>query len=407
MTARKSPSKKSETVSISKVPAIGKESVAWHKKYGGKLGTYSKVPLKDSHDYSLAYTPGVAQVSLELARDPKMASVLSLKKNSLAVISDGSKVLGLGNLGAYGAIPVMEGKCVLFKELGGIDAFPICIQTQDVGEIISIIRNISPVFGAINLEDIKAPNCFKVEAALQDLGIPVFHDDQHGTAIVTYAALLNASKVAKKPFSSLRVCINGAGAAGNAIAKMLLGKGLPASAPRVKEVIICDSKGIIYRGRKDLDADKAELAAMTNPKNKKGLLVDALRGMDAFIGVSIANQVSEEMVRSMAAKAIVLAMANPTPEIMPDVAKRGGALVVGTGRSDYPNQVNNALAFPGIFRGAMDANATHITPHMELAAARALAGMVSSPTAGMILPPLSDRRVAHVVAAAVRSAVKS
>ncbi|QQR92766.1 MAG: NADP-dependent malic enzyme [Candidatus Iainarchaeum archaeon] len=399
-------SQKSSSSSESKVPAIGKESVAWHKKYGGKLGTYSKVPLKDAHDYSLAYTPGVAQVSLELARDPKLASVLSLKKNSLAVISDGSKVLGLGNLGAYGAIPVMEGKCVLFKELGSIDAFPICIQTQDVDEIISIIRNISPVFGAINLEDIKAPNCFKVEAALQDLGIPVFHDDQHGTAIVTYAALLNAARVAKKPFSSLRVCINGAGAAGNAITKMLLGKGLPASAPRVKEVIICDSKGIIHSGRADLDMDKRELAALTNPKGKKGVLADAIQGMDAFIGVSVANQVSEAMVRSMADRAIVLAMANPTPEIMPDAAKRGGAFVVGTGRSDYPNQVNNALAFPGIFRGAMDAGATHITPHMELAAAQALAGMVSNPTPEKILPALSDRRVAEVVAAAVRAAVK-
>lgn len=406
MTPRKTPNKKPSSTSNSKVPAIGKESVEWHKKYGGKLGTYSKVPLKDSHDYSLAYTPGVAQVSLELTRDPRLASVLSLKKNSLAVISDGSKVLGLGNLGAYGAIPVMEGKAVLFKELGGIDAFPICIQTQDVDEIISIIRNISPVFGAINLEDIKAPNCFKVEAALQDLGIPVFHDDQHGTAIVTYAALLNSAKVTKKSFASLRVCINGAGAAGNAIAKMLLGKGLPATAPRVKEVIICDSKGIIYRGRKDLDEDKQELAEMTNSKNKKGLLKDAIHGMDAFIGVSVANQVSEEMVRSMAEKPIVLAMSNPTPEIMPDAAKRAGAFVIGTGRSDYPNQVNNALAFPGIFRGAMDAGATHITPRMELAAAQALAGMVAAPTQEKILPPLSDRRVAQVVAAAVKKTAK-
>ncbi len=387
-----------------KKPNIGKESVAWHKKYGGKLGTYSKVPLRDKHDLSLAYTPGVAQVSLELAKDPKKAFSLSLKKNSLAVISDGSKVLGLGNLGAYGAIPVMEGKCVLFKELGGIDAFPICIQTQKVDELISIIRNIAPVFGAINLEDIAAPNCFKVEAALQDLGIPVFHDDQHGTAVVVYAALLNASKAVKKPFSSLRVCINGAGAAGNAITKMLLGVDLPKSALRVKEVIICDSNGIIFRGRKGLGAEKKELSKITNPRNKKGLLEDAIKKMDVLIGVSIANQFTPEMIRSMAPAAIVFAMANPTPEMMPGAAKQAGAAVVGTGRSDFPNQVNNALVFPGIFRGAMDAHAVRITLKMGLAAAYALAGMIKSPSPEMILPSLSDRRVARNVARAVKQA---
>lgn len=391
-------------MAASKKNNIGIESVRWHKKYGGKLGTYSKVPLKNKHDLSLAYTPGVAQVSLELAKDPKKASILSLKKNSLAVISDGSKVLGLGNLGAYGAIPVMEGKCVLFKELGGIDAFPICIQTQKVDEIISIIRNIAPVFGAINLEDIAAPNCFKVEAALQDLGIPVFHDDQHGTAIVVYAALLNASKAIKKPFSSLRVCVNGAGAAGNAITKMLLGKDLPKSALRVKEVIVCDSTGIIFRGRKGLNAEKKELSKITNPRNKKGLLNDAVLKVDVLIGVSVANQFTPEMIRSMAPNAIVFAMANPAPEIMPDAALKAGAVIVGTGRSDFSNQVNNALVFPGIFRGAMDAHAMHITPKMGLAAAYALAGMIKFPSSQNILPSLSNRRVARVVAAAVKQA---
>lgn len=387
----------------SKRPNLGAESVRLHRKAGGKLGVYSKVPLRSAHDLSLAYTPGIAQVSLEVAKNKSNAFSLTLKKNSLAVISDGSKVLGLGNLGAYGAIPVMEGKCVLFKDLGGIDAFPICIETQDAQELISIIRNIAPVFGAINLEDIVAPKCFAVEAALQDLGIPVFHDDQHGTAVVVYAALLNAAKVVKKPFSSLCVCINGAGAAGNAIAKMLLGQDMPSTFPRVKEIILCDSKGIVYAGRKGMDPEKQALARLTNRKKSKGDLALAIKGADVFIGVSIANVVSESMVRSMKKDAIVFAMANPTPEIMPDAALRAGARVVGTGRSDFPNQVNNALSFPGLFRGALDAKAVRITHAMNAAAAKALAEMISNPTVEKILPPLSDRRVAKVVAAAVKA----
>ncbi len=385
---------------------IGQESVDLHKKVGGKIGTYSKVPVKTSHDLSLAYTPGIAQVSLDVAKDTKKAFELTLKKNSLGVISDGSKVLGLGNLGAYGAIPVMEGKAVLFKELGGIDAFPICIVTQDTKEIISIIRNIAPVFGAINLEDFVAPKCFEIEAALQDLGIPIYHDDQHGTATVVYAGLLNAAKVVNKPFGSLRVCINGAGAAGNAIAKMLLGKGVPGHFPTVKEIILCDTKGTIYAGRKDMDPAKHELASYTNPKKIKGSLADAIKGVDVFIGVSVAGALSPHMIKTMGKKPIVFGLANPTPEIMPDEATKAGAAVVATGRSDFPNQANNALAFPGIFRGAMDARATRVTEGMNMAAAVALAGMVKKPTADKILPPLSDRKVAKVVAKAVHAQAK-
>lgn len=381
---------------------IGSVSVDIHRKVGGKLGTYSKVPVKTSRDLSIAYTPGVAQVSLEVSKHPEQAFELTLKKNSLAVISDGSKVLGLGNLGAYGAIPVMEGKCVLFKELGGIDAFPICLTTQDEKEIIKIIREISPVFGAINLEDFTAPKCFRIEEALQDLGIPVFHDDQHGTAIVVYAGLLNAAKVVGKPFTSLRVCINGAGAAGNAIAKMLLGINVPPGFLRVKEVILCDTKGTIFSGRKDLDSEKDFLSKQTNPRKIKGVLKDALVDADVFIGVSVAGALNAEWISLMSKKPIIFALANPTPEIMPDVAKKAGAVVVATGRSDFPNQANNALAFPGIFRGAMDARATRITEGMKMAAAQALASMVKKPSRDKILPPLSDRRIAKVIASAVK-----
>ncbi len=382
---------------------IGKVSVDIHRKVGGKLGTYSKVPVKTSRDLSIAYTPGIAQVSLEVFKHPEQAFELTLKKNSLAVISDGSKVLGLGNLGALGAIPVMEGKCVLFKELGGIDAFPICLDTQDEKKIIETIRLIAPVFGAINLEDFVAPKCFHIEEALQDLGIPVFHDDQHGTAIVVYAGLLNAAKVVGKPFTSLRVCINGAGAAGNAIAKMLLGINVPPGFLRVKEVILCDTKGTIYPGRKDMDPEKASLASKTNPRKIKGTLPDALVDADVFIGVSVAGALHAEWIPSMSKKPIIFALANPTPEIMPDIAAKAGAYVVATGRSDFPNQTNNALAFPGIFRGAMDARSPRISEGMKMAAAQAIAAMVSSPTPDVILPPLSDRNVSIRVASAVKA----
>ncbi len=382
--------------------SLGQESVRLHRKIGGKLGTYSKIPLHSSHDLSLAYTPGVAQVSLELFKHPEQVFSLTLKKNSLAVISDGSKVLGLGNLGALAAIPVMEGKCVLFKELAGIDAFPVCVDTQNEHELIRTIRNISPVFGAINLEDIVAPKCFRVERALQDLGIPVFHDDQHGTAVVVYAALLNAAKVVKKPFSSLRVCINGAGAAGNAVTKMLLGKKMPKHFLRVKEVIVCDTHGIIYRGRKSLDFEKKELAKITNPQNMKGALADAVKGADVLIGVSVARAFKPSMISHMSKSPIVFALANPTPEIMPHLAKKAGAELMATGRSDFPNQVNNALVFPGIFRGALDAEAVKITNGMQAVAAQALASMVKKPSREKILPPLSERKVAKIIAAAVK-----
>ncbi|MDP2665920.1 MAG: NADP-dependent malic enzyme [Candidatus Diapherotrites archaeon] len=382
---------------------IGKESIALHERLGGKLGTYSKMKIESQHDLSLAYTPGVAQVCLEIHKNPARAFDLTLKKNALAVISDGSKVLGLGNLGALGAIPVMEGKAVLFKELAGIDAFPICINTQDTQELIRVIREISPVFGAINLEDIVAPKCFAVEKSLQDLGIPVYHDDQHGTAVVVYAGLTNASKVMGKSFSQLKVCINGAGAAGHAVAKMLLGMGSPDTFPSVKEVVVVDSKGILYDGRNDMDPDKQALARMTNPSKREGKLREALENMDVFIGVSVAGALKPEWMANMNEKPIIFALANPTPEIMPDVAKAAGAGIVATGRSDFPNQVNNALAFPGVFRGAMDARAMRITESMNAAAALALAGMVTNPSEASILPELHDKNVAAVVAAAVKA----
>ncbi|MFH0969908.1 MAG: NADP-dependent malic enzyme [Candidatus Diapherotrites archaeon] len=383
--------------------STGTESVSLHRAVGGKIGVHSKVKVRSSHDLSLAYTPGIAQVSLAVAKNPSRAFELTLKKNSLAVISDGSKVLGLGNLGAVGAIPVMEGKAVLFKEFAGIDAFPICIQTQETKEIISIIRNISPVFGAINLEDFTAPKCFEIEAGLQDLGIPVFHDDQHGTTIVVCAALLNAAKVVKKPFSSLRVCINGAGAAGNAIAKMLMRKNDSHGFPSVKEIILCDSKGILSSHRGDLDFAKKELLRFTNPHKIVGRLSDALAGMDVFIGVSVADALNPDWIKQMSKNPIIFALANPTPEIMPDVARKAGAFIVATGRSDFPNQVNNALVFPGIFRGALDAHAVRITEGMNNVATHTLANMVPFPTREKILPPLLDRSVAKKIAAAVKA----
>lgn len=381
---------------------IGQESVELHRKLGGKIAISSKMKVNSRKALSLAYTPGVAQVSLEVAKNPARAFELTLKKNSLAVISDGSKVLGLGNLGALGAIPVMEGKAVLFKELADIDAFPICINTQDSKELIRVIREISPVFGAINLEDIVAPKCFEVEAGLQDLGIPVYHDDQHGTAIVVYAGLTNAAKAIKKPFSQLRVCINGAGAAGHSIAKMLLGIDSPGTFPKVKEVVLCDSKGVIYHGRPHLDSAKEKLVKFTNPRNVKGDLKAALVDVDVFIGVSVAGALKPEWIRAMNKKPIIFALANPNPEIMPALAKKAGAAVIATGRSDFPNQVNNALAFPGVFRGAMDAKAVRVTEGMNIAAALALAKMIPKPSATRILPELQNKRVAFNVAAAVK-----
>ena len=388
---------------------IYQESVELHKKLKGKLAIRSKVTLKDRHDLSLAYTPGVAGVSREVAKDPTKAYDLTMKSNAIAIVSDGSAVLGLGNIGPYGAIPVMEGKAVLFKEYANIDAFPICVQTQNVFEIISLIKNIAPGFAGVNLEDIAAPRCFEIEESLQNIGIPVFHDDQHGTAIVLLAALINAAKLAGKRLQDLVVVINGAGAAGTAIANLLRCVGQdPKVCEPVKEVIVCDSKGIITRKRPDImnNPHKLLLASITNRNKKEGRLRNAIVGADVFIGVSKGELVTREMISLMNDKAIVFAMANPTPEITPEEAYAGGAFIVGTGRSDYPNQVNNVLAFPGIFRGAIDARATTITNEMKIAAAFALAKAVKNPMREMILPSPLDKTVAKKIAKRVAEVYK-
>lgn len=385
---------------------IYEESLEFHRKLGGKLGITPRAPIIDRHDLSLQYTPGVARACQEIALDPAQAYHLTIKRNTVAVVSDGSAVLGLGNIGAHAAIPVMEGKAVLFKEYAALDAFPICISTQDTGDLINIVRNIAPVFGGINLEDISAPRCFEVEDALQDIGIPVFHDDQHGTAVVLYAALLNAAKLAGKSLGELRVVINGSGAAGTAIAYMLLGVGHePGQSEPVADVIACDTKGIISKDRGDIKGNpaKAKLALATNKWDLHGELEDAIVGADVFIGVSVGNRMTVDMVKAMAPRSIIFALANPVPEIMPDVASGAGAFVVGTGRSDLPNQVNNVLAFPGIFRGAIDSRAPRITNRMKLAAAKALASHVKEIGPESIIPSALDKRAAEAVAAAVRA----
>ncbi len=385
---------------------VYEQAVEMHRENGGKLEIKSKVKIETREDLSLAYTPGVARVCEEIAADVEKAYDLTIKKNTVAVVSDGSAVLGLGNIGAHAAIPVMEGKAILFKEYAGIDAFPICIESQNTIELINIIKNIAPVFGGINLEDIASPRCFEIEAALQDIGIPVFHDDQHGTAIVVLAAVLNAVKVAGKKLSDVTIVINGGGAAGTAIAELLLALGHDPLLPEpIKDILVCDSKGILYEGRPDLETlpDKLRLAKKTNGSKKQGKLEDAMVNADIFLGVSVANAVSQEMIRSMAPNAIVLAMANPVPEIMPDLAKAAGAYVVGTGRSDFPNQVNNVLAFPGIFRGAIDARAKVITLNMKIAAGLALANSIT-PSVDEILPSVIDKSVTLKVAKAVSAA---
>ncbi len=377
-------------------------SLIIHEQLKGKLGTHSKMPIKSTDDLSIAYTPGVARPCEAIAADPSLARTLTLKNNAVAVVSDGSAVLGLGNIGPHAAIPVMEGKAVLFREFAAIDAWPICVDTQDADEIVSFVRNLAPVFGGINLEDISAPRCFEIEERLQDLGIPVFHDDQHGTAIVLLAALLNAAKVVGREPTDLRVVINGAGAAGTAIARLLRCVGHdPNMCQPVKDVVVCDSRGAIHADRDNLSPEKQALLAYTNRENKTGTLDEVVRDADVFIGVSKGNLLKPEHVKSMAADPIILAMANPVPEIMPDVAKAAGAAVIGTGRSDFPNQVNNVLAFPGIFRGALDSQAAQITAEMKLAAAKALAGCVDNPTAEKILPGPLDKTVAPRVAAAI------
>ncbi len=388
---------------------IYQESVDLHKQLKGKLEIKPKVKLESTHDLSLAYTPGVAGVSRAIAEDQNLAYDLTMKGNSVAIVSDGSAVLGLGNIGAYGAIPVMEGKAILFKEYANIDAFPICVETQATSAIITIVKNIAPCFAGINLEDIAAPRCFEIEQALQHIGIPVFHDDQHGTAIVLLAALINAAKVAGKKMNELTVVVNGAGAAGTAISNLLrcVGQDKKVCEP-VKEMFICDSKGLISMERPDVmnDQYKMHLASISNRSGRKGSLVDAMKGADVFIGVSKGNLVTGEMIKSMNEKPIVLAMANPTPEIMPDEALKAGAFIVGTGRSDFPNQVNNVLAFPGVFRGAINARAKTITNGMKIGAAFALAATVPNPTRENILPSPLDKSVPMKIAERVADIYK-
>ncbi len=369
-----------------------------HKKWKGKISTEAKCEVKTREDLALAYTPGVAEPCKVIHEDPKEAYTYTLKQNTIAVVSDGSAVLGLGNIGPEAAMPVMEGKAVLFKEFGGVNAFPICLKTQDVDEIVETVQRLEPTFGGINLEDISAPRCFEIERRLKEtMNIPVFHDDQHGTAIIVLAGVINSLKLTGKKKEDCRIVVNGSGAAGIAISKLLLRYGF-------RHLVICDSKGIISRDRENLNWIKKEMLEVTNLDNQNGTLADALVGADIFIGVSAPNSVTEEMVRSMNKDAILFAMANPVPEIMPDLAKAAGARIVGTGRSDFPNQVNNVLVFPGIFKGALEGKARQITEDMKLAAAEALAEIVSDEELNeeFILPEAFNPKVSEVVSAAVR-----
>lgn len=370
-----------------------------HKEWNGKLETIAKSPVKSREDLSIAYTPGVAEPCKLIAENPENAYVYTMKANTVAVVSDGSAVLGLGNIGPLAAMPVMEGKCVLFKEFGGINAVPICLDTQDTEEIIKTITHLAPAFGGINLEDISAPRCFEIEERLKEiLSIPVFHDDQHGTAIVVLAGIINALKVVNKKKEDCQVVVNGAGSAGIAITKLLLTYGFT-------NVTMCDRLGIISKDYSDLNWMQQKMTEVTNLEQKTGTLADALKGTDIFVGVSAPGIVTAEMVSSMNQDAILFAMANPVPEIMPDIAKAAGARVVGTGRSDFPNQVNNVVAFPGIFKGALEGRATQITEEMKLAAAKAIAGLVSEKQLNedFIMPEAFDPRVAQVVSQAVKS----
>lgn len=378
---------------------INEQSLALHAEWNGKLTTESKCKVNSREALALAYTPGVAEPCKVIAENPDEVYHYTIKANTVAVISDGSAVLGLGNIGAAAAMPVMEGKCVLFKEFGGVNAFPICLDTQDTEEIIRTIVNIAPAFGGINLEDISAPRCFEIEERLKKLlPIPVFHDDQHGTAIVVLAGVINALKVVGKKKEDCQVIINGAGSAGIAIAKLLLNYGFT-------KLTLCDKVGMLSKKTKGLNWMQKEMVELTNLEEREGSLADAMKGADIFIGVSAPNIVTEEMVASMNPDAILFAMANPVPEIMPDLAKKAGARVIGTGRSDFPNQVNNVVAFPGIFRGALEGRAAQITEEMKLAAALAIAGLVddSELSEDNIMPQPFDPRVCEVVSAAVKA----
>lgn len=373
-----------------------------HKEWNGKLETVSKIPVKSREALSLAYTPGVAEPCKVIAGDKEAAYTYTIKANTVAVVSDGSAVLGLGNIGPYAAMPVMEGKAVLFKEFGGVNAVPICLDTQDTEEIIQTVKNIAPAFGGINLEDISAPRCFEIEERLKEmLDIPVFHDDQHGTAIVVLAGIINSLKVVNKKKEDCKVVVNGAGSAGIAITKLLLTYGFT-------NVIMCDKSGILAKDTPGMNYMQERMAGLTNPNQEKGLLADALKGADIFVGVSAPGIVTQEMVASMNHDSILFAMANPVPEIMPDLAKEAGARIVGTGRSDFPNQVNNVVAFPGIFKGALEGRATQITEEMKLAAAHTLAGLVPDDELSdtNILPEAFLPEVAEVVAEAVKSNIR-
>lgn len=381
---------------------IKEEALKKHYEWRGKIEIKARTGAKSREELSLAYTPGVAEPCIEIKNDISKSYELTRRWNTVAVITDGTAVLGLGDIGPEAAMPVMEGKALLFKEFAGIDAIPLCVRTKDVDEFINTVRLLCGSFGGINLEDISAPRCFEIERRLKECcDIPVFHDDQHGTAIIVAAAMLNACRVVKKDIGSISVVINGAGAAGISIGKMLRNIG-------VTDLTYVDKNGVLYEGREDMNPAQVEAAVGTNKSGVKGLLADALKGKDAFVGVSAANIVSEEMVRSMAKDAIVFAMANPVPEIMPDLAKKAGAAVVGTGRSDFPNQINNVLAFPGVFRGALDSRAKDITEEMKIAASKALASVVTDGelNAEYIIPTAFDERVCPAVSYAVFSEAK-
>lgn len=379
-----------------------KVSLEKHYEWNGKIEINARAKVNDKESLSLAYTPGVAEPCLEIQKDYKKSWQLTRRSNLVAVITDGSAVLGLGDIGPEAGMPVMEGKCVLFKEFGDVDAFPLCVRTKDVDEFVETVYNISGSFGGINLEDISAPRCFEIEEKLKaKCDIPIFHDDQHGTAVVVSAALINATKLIGKPLGECKAVINGSGAAGIAIAKLLMTLGL-------KDVILCDRTGAIYDGREKLNESKTAIAKVTNREMTKGTLKDAVVGADIFIGVSAPGVLTEEMIKTMHRDPIVLAMANPTPEIMPDEAKEAGARIVGTGRSDFPNQINNVVAFPGIFRGALDVRASQITENMKIAAAYAIASLVDDDklTEDYILPYAFDERIKDTVASAVANAAR-
>ena len=381
---------------------IREQSLEKHYEWNGKIEVVSRVPITNSEELSLAYTPGVAEPCLEIQKDYDKSFQLTRRNNLVAVITDGTAVLGLGDIGPEAGMPVMEGKCALFKEFGDVDAFPLCVRSKDVDEIVKTIYLISGSFGGINLEDISAPRCFEIERRLKEIcDIPVFHDDQHGTAVIVAAAMLNALKIVKKDIKDIKVVMNGAGSAGIAIAKHIMNMG-------VQHITLCDSRGIICEGDSRLNSEKAEMAKITNREHLTGTLADAMKNTDVFIGVSAPNVVTEGMVKSMNENAIVFAMSNPTPEIMPDLAKNAGARVIGTGRSDFPNQINNVLAFPGIFRGALDCRAKEINEDMKVAASYAIASLVdeSELCEDYILPKAFDKRVGKTVAEAVIAAAR-